>query len=49
MSDLHINITLTEEVIRLFCTTVGFAVLCWAAVKIIGIIGSQSKDKNGEN
>jgi len=36
--DLHITITLTEEVVRTVCATIGFVALCWAAAKIFMLL-----------
>jgi len=35
---LDISITIAEEVIRMGCAVIGFALACWAIVKIISIV-----------
>lgn len=42
--DLHISIYVTEETIKLICTTVAFIAMCWVAVKAIQAV--PKKDSN---
>ena len=35
---IEVVIDIAEEVIRMGCGVVGFAVACWAIVKIVGIV-----------
>lgn len=49
---LDISITIADEVIRMGCATIGFAIAVWGMVKIIGLLvknaeqQTTSKDKN---
>jgi len=39
---LDISITIAEEVIRMGCATIGFAIAIWGMVKIISFIAKAS-------
>jgi hypothetical protein len=40
---LDISITIAEEVIRMGCITVGFAIACWGIVKMTQILFGNRK------
>ena len=42
---LDISITIAEEVIRMGCGVLGFAVACWAIVKIVGIVKASEVEQ----
>ena len=43
---LDISITIAEEVIRMGCATIGFAIAVWGAAKIISIIAKANTNAN---
>lgn len=43
-----ISIIIAEDVIRMGCATVGFAIAVWGMVKIIGIIAKANEKSNTE-
>ena len=42
---IDISINIAEEVIRMGCATIGFAIACWAIVKIVGILVNNTKQQ----
>jgi len=42
---LDISITIAEEVIRMGCATIGFAIAIWGMTKIISIIANAQSVK----
>ena len=46
---LDISITIAEEVIKMGCATIGFAILVWGATKIILIIANANERSNSKN
>lgn len=36
--DLHLTLTISEEVVRMVCATIGFAVATWGIVKMTRIL-----------
>jgi hypothetical protein len=45
---LDISITIAEEVIKMGCATIGFAIAVWGAAKIISIIAKANEKSNSE-
>lgn len=45
---LDISITIAEEVIRMSCATIGFAIAVWGMAKIIGLLVKANEQKNTE-
>ena len=43
---LDISITIAEEVIKMGCATIGFAIAVWGAAKIISIIAKANTNAN---
>lgn len=43
---LDISITIAEEVIRMGCATIGFAIAMWALVKMTDILFGKRKEQN---
>ena len=43
---LDISITIAEEVIRMGCATIGFAIAIWGMVKIISFIAKANTNAN---
>jgi len=35
---VDVCITISEEVIKISCATIGFAICCWAIIKMTGIL-----------
>lgn len=47
---LDISITIADEVIRMGCATIGFALAMWALVKMTQILfGNRTQEKKNEN
>lgn len=42
---IEIMIDISEEVLRMSCATIGFAIACWAIIKIIGIVKASEVDR----
>jgi len=42
--DIHIVITITEEVVFLGCATIAFAITAWAVVKLATILKQKAND-----
>ena len=42
---LDISITIAEEVIRMGCATIGFAIAIWGMVKIINLLVENAKNQ----
>jgi hypothetical protein len=42
---IDISVTIADEVIRMGCATIGFAIAIWGMVKIIGIIAKANNDE----
>ncbi len=43
---LDISITIAEEVIRMGCATIGFAIAMWTIVKMTNILFGKRKEQN---
>ena len=43
---IEIVIDIAEEVLRMGFAVVGFALACWAVVKIVGIIGKANEQSS---
>ena len=43
---IEIVIDIAEEVLRMGFAVIGFAIACWAVVKIVGIIGKANERTN---
>lgn len=40
---IDISITIADEVIRMGCATIGFAIVVWGIVKVVGLIVRNTK------
>jgi hypothetical protein len=46
---LDISITIAEEVIRMGCATIGFAIAMWAAVKMTQVLFGKRDERTNSN
>jgi hypothetical protein len=48
-SDLSITVHVTEEAIKLLCSTVGFIAVCWVAVKALAVLPKKESNESPSN